>query len=154
MTNTSGEISLKGVSSTATSGVLLKASADKWGTSGSNGGNGGNAILNADTEKLSGDVVADNVSTVALTLTDSSWSGALDTANTAKSSTLALSGSSTWSVSADSFVGTLTGVKVSGTTVTNITGNGHTIFYDASTSTALGGKTYALTGGGTLQPAS
>lgn len=39
---------------------------------------------------------------------------------------------------------------ISGTTITNITGNGHTVSYDASlaANSALGGKTYSLVGGG------
>ena len=36
--------------------------------------------------------------------------------------------------------------------VSNITGNGHTVYYDSSACPALGGKTFALNGGGTLTP--
>jgi hypothetical protein len=36
--------------------------------------------------------------------------------------------------------------------VTNIVGNGHIVYYDASSSSYLGAKTYTLTGAGTLQP--
>ena len=42
---------------------------------------------------------------------------------------------------------------ISGTTITNITGNGHTVYHDTSASPELGGATYTLAGGGTLQPA-
>jgi hypothetical protein len=47
------------------------------------------------------------------------------------------------------------GLSIGGTTITNIAGNGHTVYYDAadSANSALGGQTYALSGGGTLQPA-
>jgi len=43
---------------------------------------------------------------------------------------------------------------ISGTTITNIHGNGHTVTYDASlaANSALGGKTYTLAGGGQLTP--
>ena len=34
----------------------------------------------------------------------------------------------------------------------NIASNGHNIYYDATADTALGGKTYALPGGGRLLP--
>lgn len=34
----------------------------------------------------------------------------------------------------------------------NIASNGHNIYYDATADTALGGKTYALPGGGKLLP--
>ena len=55
-------------------------------------------------------------------------------------------------MTADSHLTSLTGAKMSGTTITNITGNGRTVTYDksASANSALGGKTYSLTGGGTL----
>ena len=45
---------------------------------------------------------------------------------------------------------------ISGTTITKITGNGHTVTYDEgnAANSALGGKTYTLSGGGTLTPAS
>ncbi len=56
------------------------------------------------------------------------------------------------SVTADSHVDALTGAAISGSTVTNITGNGHTGYYDKTASPELGGKTYALAGGGTLTP--
>ncbi len=38
--------------------------------------------------------------------------------------------------------------------MTNITGNGLTVYYDAgnSANNALGGKTYTLAGGGELKP--
>jgi len=37
--------------------------------------------------------------------------------------------------------------------ITNIIGNGHTVYYDAAACPELGGLTYTLVGGGTLQPA-
>ncbi|MHC3470101.1 hypothetical protein ACYF6T_15450 [Streptomyces sp. 7R007] len=44
---------------------------------------------------------------------------------------------------------------ISGDTVTDITGNGHTVTYDTalSANSALDGPTYALRGGGRLTPA-
>ncbi len=149
VTNATGTVHLDGVTTTATSGILLNAAAASWGTSGSNGGN---AVLDAKNETLSGDITADAISTVAVTLTDSTWTGALDNANTAASATLTLAGTSTWSLSADSHVGTLTGAAISGTAVSNIAGNGHTLYYDSAANPDLGGTTFTLAGGGTLQP--
>lgn len=65
---------------------------------------------------------------------------------------LTLDSTSWWTVTADSTLTTLTGAVISGSTITNITGNGHTVYYDKSTNTALGGKTYTLAGGGQLVP--
>jgi len=56
VTNSTGIITLKGVNVTATSGVLIKASAGNWGNSGSNGGT---VIFTADAQSLTGDLAAD-----------------------------------------------------------------------------------------------
>jgi len=153
VTNTTGVITLSGVKLTVAGGVLLKAAAGQWGTAGSNGGT---VQLNASGQALAGDVVADASSSVVINLTKSSTLvGALDAAGTAKSVTLTMDGSSAWTVTGDSHLTALTGAAISGSTITNITGNGHTVTYDASNSANayLGGKTYTLTGGGTLAKA-
>ena len=41
---------------------------------------------------------------------------------------------------------------ISGAQVTNIVGNGHAVHYSTVENSSLGGKTYTLTGGGTLVP--
>ena len=41
---------------------------------------------------------------------------------------------------------------IKGTTISNIVGNGHTVTYVSSANPGLGGKTYTLSGGGTLKP--
>lgn len=58
-------------------------------------------------------------------------------------------------VGGDSTLTSPDGAMVSGPSITNISGGGHTVTYDASrpASKALGAKTYALAGGGTLEPA-
>jgi hypothetical protein len=43
---------------------------------------------------------------------------------------------------------------ITGTTITNIIGNGHTVYYDKDTCPELGGQVYTLSGRGTLQPES
>jgi hypothetical protein len=153
VTNTTGVITLKGVDVTATSGALLKAAAGRWGTSGSNGGA---AILTADGQILAGDMTADNISTIEATLQNgSTLTGAINVAHTAKTVNLNLDATSTWNVTADSHLTCLSDAGgISGAAITNITGNGHTVTYVASACSALGGQTYTLNGGGTLQPAS
>jgi len=147
VTNTTGVIALHGVELTATSGALIDASAGNWGTSGANGGT---AKLTADDVALVGSVIADSISAISVSLTSgSSLTGSIDNA------ALSLDATSSWSVGADS---TLTSLRdasgISGTTITNIFGNGHTVTYDPSLaeSSALGGATYSLSGGGTLAP--
>jgi hypothetical protein len=150
VTNATGKIYLSGATVTAASGVLLLAAADQWGTSGSNGGH---AILAASGQKLKGSVTVDKLSSASLTLAKtSSLTGAINTAGTAKGMTLSLSADSTWTVTADSHLTSLSGAEISGSQVINIVGNGHTVHYSAAGSSALGGKVYTLSGGGTLKP--
>jgi hypothetical protein len=150
VTNTTGVITLKGVKVSSASGVLVKAVAGQWGTSGKNGGT---VQATADAQSLTGNIVADKISSVAVALKNGSvLTGAIDAANTANSASLALDSTSTWRVSANSHLTSVTGAKVSGSKITNIVGNGHTVTYDKSSSanSYLGGKTYALANGGTL----
>ncbi|KUP21574.1 stalk domain-containing protein [Paenibacillus sp. DMB5] len=149
VTNTDAVINLKNVGLTNNSGILLAASADKWGTTGANGAT---VTLNADAQPLTGDVTADSISSAQLVLSDgSSLTGALDTANAAKSVSLTLDATSVWNVTADSYLSTLTDGD---TTLSNIKDNGYTIYYDASASANswLAGATITLSGGGRLTP--
>ena len=154
VTNSTGVITLKGVDVTAASGILLKAAAGNWGTQGSNGGT---ALVTADGQALAGDLVADPISSITLILQNgSSFKGSINADKAAKEARLTLDAGSTWDLTADSHLTslTLTG-GVSGNTITNITGNGHTIYYDATdpANSVLGGGTFSLNRGGTLQPA-
>lgn len=151
VTNTVGHITLKGVTVSAASGIILKAEGnDRWGTSGSNGGT---VIFIADGQTLYGNMVADKISTITLTLQNgSALTGALNAEHTAQAVNLTLDASSTWNVTADSYITCLTDPAISGTTISNITGNGHTVYYDPNTCTELGGQTYTLNRGGTLTP--
>jgi len=153
VTNSTGVITLKGVKVTSGSGILVKASAGDWGNSGSNGGT---VIFTADGQTLTGDLVADSISAITLTLQNgSSLTGTINADHTAKSASLTLDATSSWTVTGDSTLTSLTDASgISGTTITNITGNGHTVYYDASASPALNGQTYTLNGGGYLKPAS
>jgi hypothetical protein len=154
VTNTTAVITLKGADVSVGSGILINAAGGtRWGTSGSNGGI---VEFSADAQTLAGSVVADKISTVALTLKNgSSLTGAINTAKTAKSVSLTLDASSTWTVTADSHLTTLSDTPgISGTTITNIIGGGHTVTYDKSANPGLGSKTYTLSGGGVLKPAS
>ncbi len=153
VTNSTGIITLTNVSVTAASGTLLKAAAGNWGTSGSNGGT---ADLTASGQTLTGNLVADSISSITAALKNSSaLNGSIDADNTAKAVNLTLDSSSTWTVTADSHLTCLSDAGgISGTAVTNITGNGHTVYYSQSACSGLGGATYTLSGGGYLQPES
>jgi hypothetical protein len=147
VTNSTGVISLKGVTVTNGGGVLIKAATGSWGTSGSNGGI---VVFTADGETLVGDLVSDSSSSISATLKDSTaLTGSINSA------ALTLDASSVWNVTGTSYLTSLSDASgISGITIANIHGNGHTVYYDANlaANSALGGKTYSLNGGGTLTP--
>ena len=145
--NTRGMIHLKDVKLSAASGVLVNAAASRWGRSGSNGGH---VELMGDNQILAGDINVDKISSAMVTLKDhSTLTGAVHNA------ALALDPTSEWKVTADSVLTSLTDKDcVSGDTITNIRGNGHTVRYkaDLASNQWLGGKTWKLAEGGTLSP--
>jgi hypothetical protein len=149
VTNTEATIILSGVAVTNPSAVLLRASAGDWGTSGSNGGT---VTLRADHETLSGSLVSDDISSINAVLQNgSTLTGAIDSA------ALSLDATSRWVVTGDSVLSTLSdSAGISGTAITNIVGNGHTVTYDVTLAgnNALAGRTFTLVNGGTLTPVS
>jgi hypothetical protein len=151
VTNSTGIITLADVDVSTTSGILVRAAAGSWGTAGANGGT---AVLTADAEILAGDVEADAISSLSISLGNgTTLTGAIDAGNTAARADLALDATSAWTVTADSYLTILSDdAGISGSTVTNIVGNGHTVYYDPSANETLGGRTYTLVGGGTLMP--
>ena len=112
--NTTAEVDLTGNAvSTPNTTTLVKAAADsRWGKTGENGGH---LTLRASNQALNGNIVADAISTIALDMTNgSSLVGAINTDNTAKEITLKLSKDSTWTLTGDSYVKTLTNEDTTG----------------------------------------
>jgi len=99
---------------------------------------------------LAGDINVDKVSSASVALKNHSvLTGAVHNA------ALALDASSEWKVTADSALTSLTDKDcVSGDTITNVHGNGHSVRYkaDLAANQWLGGKTWKLAEGGTLSP--
>ena len=93
--------------------TLVKAAADsRWGKDGENGGH---LTLRASNQELNGNIVADSSSTVSLDMTHgSSLVGAVNTNNTAEEVTLKLSKDSTWTLTGDSYVKSLTNEDTTG----------------------------------------
>ena len=96
--------------------TLVKAAADsRWGKDGENGGH---LTLRASNQELSGNIVADSISTIALDMANgSSLVGAINTDNTAKEVTLKLSKDSTWTLTGDSYVKSLTNEDTTGSNI-------------------------------------
>jgi hypothetical protein len=152
ITNSTAVVTLEGVNVSAASGVLVQASAGNWGNSGSNGGT---LILTINRQTLTGDMLADSISSISVTLQEgSSLSGALNPDHEAGEVNLTLDSSSIWTVTADSYLTCLTDdAGITGSSITNITGNGHTVYYEGSMCSMLGSATYTLINGGFLKPA-
>jgi hypothetical protein len=153
VTNTTGKIYLKHVNLFGASGVLLSALKGDWGVdlSWAKPTQGGDVTIIADEQRLAGDLVADEFSTIDVTLEHGSrLEGAVNADNAGKAVRLALDASSMWHVTGDSH---LTGLKLLGGAGTaNIVGNGHTVYYTESGAESLGGRTFELPRGGTLKP--
>lgn len=152
VTNTSAEAAFTNTTLGFSSGILANIagnSINNWGTPGSNGGT---FTLKGVKQVFAGNVTCDNISTVALVLTEgSTFTGALNAENTAKEATISLDKTSVWNVAADSCVTAITNSQAD---CSNIVSNGHSVHYDASNSANswLKGRTIQLSGDGALIP--
>ena len=126
VTNTNTVITLENntITNNDSAGAFLKATTAKWGTSGSNGGN---VTLNMTNQKVAGDFIIDNISTLALTMKSGSVIvGAIDKENQAKTVTLTMSSDSILSLTADTYLDSLTNDD---STNSNIYSNGQYKLY-------------------------
>jgi hypothetical protein len=108
--------------------------------------------LTADSEVLSGDIICDNISTVSMIIKNSTaFKGGINADNQGKCVNLTLDKTSTWNVTAPSY---LTGITDEDSTLSNIIDNGNTIYYDASAAANkwLNNGTFTLANGGKLTP--
>ncbi|MCI9389171.1 MAG: hypothetical protein HFH54_05715 [Lachnospiraceae bacterium] len=154
VTNTDAEVTLTNTELTFPSGTLIQVSQNETNNWGIPGQNGGNLTLTGTQQILDGDISCDGISTVNLILSEkSTLTGAIDTAHTGKETSLHLDDSSTWNVTADSYLTSLSNTQES---CSNIQSNGHTVYYDpAHTDNKwLDGQTLELPGGGKLTPVS
>ena len=137
VTNTSTVIDLENneIINNDENGGFLKIGAAKWGTSGKNGGN---VILNAKNQKIEGDILVDNISTLDLSLKNgSSYSGTINSENTAQKIDITLDSSSTLTLTGDSYISSLNN-EVSDNS--NINLNGHTLYVNGTAITSTNYK--------------
>ena len=137
--NETGVVTLKGGATVSTStGYII----DAVDTS--------TVTFTASGETLTGNLYADTSSVIAATLESSTTlKGVIHLA------ALTMDATSTWTVTGNSILTTFSDASgISGTAISNITGNGYDVYYDSSLSgnSALGAKTYTLSGGGYLLP--
>lgn len=128
ITNTDAVINLENNTIKYGSGTLISAKGtSEWGKSGSNGGN---VTLNATNQKLTGDINADNISSVTINLTNnSSLEGTINGDNTAKSIVLKLDSSSTLTLTGDCYI---TNLEDTDSSYSNINYNGHKLYVDGT----------------------
>lgn len=147
VTNTKATATLENTQLLQAGDILIQVTSDRWGKAGSNGGD---FTFYGKRQKLSGAVLANAISKVALHLTDQSeWRGSINKDKAAGSASVHLSKDSTWILTADSYVTSLTDED---STFGNIKSNGHTIYYDSQKDKALNGKTIQLPDGGKITP--
>lgn len=148
VTNTQASIELTDASILAPSGILIKAGANKWGTTGSNGGT---LTFTANHEILAGNILCDTISLVTTSLkNNTAFTGTINPENTG-SVALALDRGSYWNVTGNSYLSSLADED---NLLANIRDNGFTIYYDSSlaSNSWLKGETYTLRDGGKLMP--
>ena len=140
VTNTSTVIELENneIINNDSDGAFLKIGAAKWGTSGKNGGE---VELNAKNQKIDGNILVDNISTLNFSLKNgSSYSGTINNENTAKTINITLDSSSSITLTGDSYITSLNNEVADNS---NINLNGHTLYVNgtAITSTNYTGAT-------------
>ena len=87
-------------------GVFLRAAAAGWGSEGSNGGH---VTMTAAQQTIDGDMIVDEVSSLNLYLTESSsYTGAINTDGAAGDVYVEIEDGSTWSLTGDSYITSLT----------------------------------------------
>ena len=124
ITNTDAAINLTNTKLSFGTNVLISAKGtSEWGNSSSNGGN---LTLNAKNQELKGNIEIDKISTLDLTLSNSStYEGTINKDNSAKEIKITLSKDSTLTLSGDSYISSL---EDEDETYSNINFNGYTLY--------------------------
>ena len=103
-TNTDSVINLENAAlELSDDGTLLIVGAGRWGK---DGRNGGDCVLNAWEQTLTGTIVVDEISTLELNLSGSSYTGAIEGDGAVS---VTLDGTSVWTLTGDSSIASLTG---------------------------------------------
>jgi hypothetical protein len=149
VTNTQAEVTIENTNLNFPSGVLINVTSDRWGKEDANGGD---FTFTGIRQKLTGDILANNISKITVNLTqNTSLCGAINKDKTAKMANLNLDVNSSWDVTDDSYVSIFTDADQ---TLSNIKTNGHTIYYNANEAENnwLEGETHHFADGGKIEP--
>jgi hypothetical protein len=154
-TNATAYIYLNGVNIVNKCDTLVRSLKGGWGNN-ATASSGGKTYIIANGQSMEGMIYADANSKDYITLSNgTTYSNAsINPGNVAGLVTLTMDATSTLSLSADCHINgaiSISGLS-SGSVVSNISGNGYSIYYTKSTNSGLGGLAYALTNGGYLLP--
>ncbi len=137
-TNTVIELSNNEIINNDSDGAFLRVSAAGWGKEGSNGGT---VTLNAKSQKIEGDILVNDISTLDLSLEEkSSYVGTINASNTAKTLNVKLSKDSSLTLTGDSYITSLENEVEDNS---NINLNGYTLYVNGTAidSTEYSGNT-------------
>ncbi|MCR5087958.1 MAG: hypothetical protein K6C08_00410 [Oscillospiraceae bacterium] len=101
------------------SGDLLTVSSGRWGRDGSNGGH---CIFDAVNQELAGNITVDSISSLSLNLSNSRYTGAVNTSGQAGSINVSLDEESVWKLTADSYLSGFSGP------LSSVIGNGYHLY--------------------------
>ncbi len=124
ITNTDCEITLKDVAFTLANDVFLRvegnSSSRGWGTEGANGGD---VTLTADSQEFTGNILVDEISSLALTMKNgTSYEGAINPDGAGGTVDVTLDDNSTWTLTGDSYITSFDG------DTSNIKANGYHLY--------------------------
>ncbi len=128
VTNTTATINLENnqITNNDTTGNFLRIQKDSWGNSGSNGGT---VTLNLTNQTATGNIVVDSISSLTMSLKNSSkFQGAINSDNTGEVS-LTLDSSSTLTLTGDTYLKSLENAD---STNSNINLNGHKLYINGT----------------------
>lgn len=128
VTNTTAIINLinNTIVNNDTEGNFLRIKSDSWGNSGSNGGD---VTLNLSSQKVSGNIVVDSISTLDITMNNSYFEGIINKENSAKKINLKIDENSTIKLTGDSYVTSFTNDD---STNSNIDFNGYKLYVNGT----------------------
>ncbi len=123
ITNTDAIINLTNCKLSYGSNILISSKGtSEWGKTGFNGGN---LILNANSQELEGNIETDEISTLTMNLSNSSYKGTINSDDSTKEINIKLDSNSKITLTGDSYV---TSLENSDETNSNIDFNGYKLY--------------------------
>ena len=151
ITNTSSVINITNTDIDYGSNTLIKVSKnEKYGDTEDNGGE---VNFTATDQRLKGNIIVDEISSIRFNLNNSSYKGQINGNNESKNVHVTLDKKAEWTLTGDSYLNTLTIQNGRIDRLARyIKSNGYNIYYNTENNEWLNGRTIRLYGGGKLIP--